>query len=62
MEGFESYDVHQVVAALGNLPVKTLLMVGDVHQRVERGRRNSQRVGVRSVATAETKRSKSSLG
>ena len=43
MEEFESFDVHQVVAALTNLPVSTLLMVGDIHQRVEVSRRGSRR-------------------
>ena len=42
MEEYESYDVSQVIAALSNFHAQTLLMVGDVHQRVEnkyRGRR-----------------------
>ena len=35
MEEYESFDVSQVVAALSNFHAKTLLMVGDEHQRVE---------------------------
>jgi len=43
MEEFESFDAAQVVAALANVSVKTLLMVGDVHQRVEYCSRGGQR-------------------
>ena len=35
MEEFETFDLPQVVAALTNLPAKTLVMVGDINQRVE---------------------------
>ena len=35
MEEYESYDVQQVYAGMGNLAVKTLLMAGDKHQRIE---------------------------
>ena len=43
MEEYESYDACQVIAALANLHVKTTLMVGDLHQRVEHCRRGGQR-------------------
>ena len=35
MEEFETFDLPQVVAALTNLPAKTLVMVSDINQRVE---------------------------
>ena len=35
MEEFEAFDLYQVVAALANVRAQTLLMVGDIHQRVE---------------------------
>ena len=43
MEEYESYDTCQVMAALANLHVKTLLMVGDLNQRIEYCKRGSQR-------------------
>ena len=44
MEMFESFDVPQVVAALSNVQAKTLLMVGDVHQRIENCRLRRRRI------------------
>ena len=44
MEEFESFDVPQVVAALSNVDVKTMLMVGDINQRVESCRHRGKRV------------------
>ena len=43
MVEFESFDLPQVVAALANVPVRTLLMVGDEHQRVDTSRRGGRR-------------------
>jgi len=43
MEEFESFDLPQVVAALANIPVRTLLMVGDKHQRIDNSRRGGRR-------------------
>ena len=53
MEEYESYDVHQVFAAMSNLPVKTLLMAGDIHQRVEPGRRSGQRANFDQTPTIQ---------
>ena len=43
MEEYGSYDIQQVVTALTKLSVKTLLMVGDVYQRVELSRHGAKR-------------------
>ena len=44
MEEFKAFDVSQVVAALANVSVRTLLIVGDVHQTVEICSRRGRRV------------------
>ena len=51
MEEFESFDLPQVVAALSNLSVNTLLMVGDVYQRVESCRHRGKRVNLSGEGT-----------
>ena len=47
LEEFESFDVAEVVAALSNVRAKTLLMVGDVHQRVDVRLHRGKRVNYR---------------
>ena len=53
LEEFESFDVAEVVAALSNVRAKTLLMVGDVHQRVDVRLHRGKRVNFRRQGSTD---------